>query len=40
MAFKSLPFTPMDIVLIHNGLDARQLRVAAANTVQLLVAAQ
>ena len=29
MAFKPLPFTHMDVELIHNGLDAREIRMAA-----------
>jgi hypothetical protein len=40
MAFKPLPFTPADIVLIHRGLDARQLRLTAATAAGRLVAVQ
>ncbi len=29
MAFKPLPFTAFDVELIHNGLDARETRVAS-----------
>jgi hypothetical protein len=29
MAFKPLPFTQMDVELIHNGLDAREIHMAA-----------
>jgi hypothetical protein len=29
MAFKPLPFTQIDVDLIHNGLDAREIRMAA-----------
>ena len=29
MAFKPLPFTPLDVELIHNGLDAREIHMAA-----------